>query len=265
MNFDLKILGTASAMPISDKNPSAQALQVQGRLFLIDCGEGTQQRMRQMHLSFLKVEAVFLSHIHGDHLFGIFGLLSTMAMYGRSEVLHIFAPASFAPVLKFFLSYFGEGVNYPIEHHALDCKAPETVFAKKNLEVTAFPLRHKIDCFGFRFAEILTARQAEKHAPRSFAYCSDTMYFPELAQWVKGVNLLYHEATYPVALADKAAVRFHSTTHDAARTALEAGVGKLVVGHYTSRERDISLFEKECREIFPLSFAANDGDVFEID
>ena len=112
MNFSLRILGAASAMPISEMNPSAQALTVQGRLLLIDCGEGLQQRMRQMHLSFLKVQAVFISHIHGDHVFGLFGLLSTMAMYGRTEVLHIFGPEALGSIIKFYLSWFGDGMNY---------------------------------------------------------------------------------------------------------------------------------------------------------
>lgn len=265
MDFTLKILGTASAMPISDKNPSAQVLQVHGRLFLIDCGEGAQQKMRQMHLSFLKIEAIFLSHIHGDHIFGIFGLLSTMGMYGRSAELPIYAPSSFGPILKFFLSYFGEGVNFPITHHVLDMKDIRTVHESKCVKVSAFPLQHKIDCYGFRFDEVCSARQLEKRGPCSYAYCSDTMYFPQLAQYVKGVKLLYHEATYLKDMADKAQMRFHSTTHDAAKTALDAEAGKLVIAHYTSRERDLSLFENECREIFAQSYAAHDGDIFEID
>ena len=115
MSFTLQVLGTASAMPSSDKNPSAQALTVSGRLFLIDCGEGTQQRMRQMHLSFLKVEAIFISHIHGDHVFGLFGVLSTMAMYNRLQDLHIFGPEALRPIIRFYLSYFADGNNYKIE------------------------------------------------------------------------------------------------------------------------------------------------------
>ena len=264
MNFTLQILGTASAVPISDRNPSAQVLTVQGRLFLIDCGEGCQQQFRRMHLSFLKIEAIFLSHIHGDHLFGIFGLLSTMGMYGRTAELKIYAPNSFGPVLKFFMSYFGDGINFPIEHVALKMNEPEVIHTSKNVQVSAFPLKHKIDCYGFRFDELLTARQAEKHPARSYAYCSDTMPFPELAKWVSGVDWLYHEATYPKDMADKAADRFHSTTHQAAQCALDAGVRKLIVGHYSSRVRDFEVFLKECQEVFPETIAAQDGDVFEI-
>lgn len=248
-------MGTASAMPISDRNPSAQVLNVHGRLFLIDCGEGTQRQFRCCHLSFLKVDAIFLSHIHGDHLFGIFGLLSTMSMYGRTQKLMIFAPKSFASVLKFYMSWFSEGISYEIEHVPLSMDSPETIYEAGELKVSAFPLRHKIECFGYRF---------DYKQKYSYAYCSDTMAFPELSGWVKGVDLLYHEATYTREFAEKAAQRFHSVTDDAARCALQAGAAKLVVGHYSSRIRDISEFERECREIFPETFAANDGDVFEI-
>lgn len=250
-------------MPISDRNPSAQVLSVHGRLFLIDCGEGTQQAMRRAHLSFIKVEAICLTHIHGDHMFGLFGLLSTMAMYGRTQDLHIYAPVNFGPVVKFFMSYFGEGVNYKIIHHPLSMKEPQVVHESKNVTISAFPLQHKIDCYGFRFDEKRTERQLEKHAARSFAYCSDTMPFPELAQWVKGVDILYHEATYLDDMADKARERFHSTTIQAATCARDAEAGKLLVAHYSSRIRDISLFEKECQTIFPNTQALNDGDEFE--
>ena len=247
-------MGTASAMPISDRNPSAQMLNAHGRLFLIDCAEGTQQQIRRNKLSFLKIEAVFISHIHGDHVFGIFGLLSTMAMYGRTAELHIYAPQSFSSILRFYIAYYGDEINYEIIHHPLKMKEPEVVHESKHIKVSAFPLKHKIECFGFRF----------DYGNHSYAYCSDTAPFDSLKEWVKGVDLLYHEATYPVAYADKAAARYHSTTEDAARCALEAGVGRLIIGHYSSRERNTDVYEQECRRIFEESVAAQDGDVFEI-
>ena len=252
MNLTLQILGAASAMPISDMNPSAQALSVHGRLFLIDCGEGTQRQIRRQHLSFIKVKAIFISHIHGDHIFGIFGLLSTMAMYRRTEDLEIFAPKSFAPILKFYLSYFSEGMAYEIKFHPIDCKEPQLVYELRGVEVYAFPLNHKIDCFGYRFGDW-------------YAYCSDTAPFPELAQWLKGVRTIYHEATYLREGADKAKAYYHSTTDDAARCARDAGAKRLLIGHYTSRVRDCERFASECREIFPDTVAVKDGDVFEID
>lgn len=265
MSFTLQILGTASAMPISDKNSSAQVLNVRGRLFLIDCGEGTQQRFRQLHLSFLKVEAVFISHIHGDHIFGLFGLLSTMAMYNRTQTLHIFGPESLRGIIRFYLSYFGEGSNYEIEFHEVKATGLDPVWSSKHVQVSAFPLKHKIDCYGYRFDELLSDRELSKHPAASYAYCSDTMPFDELPEYVKGVGTLYHEATYPEAYADKASRYYHSSTRDAALCAQKADAGRLLIGHYSSRERDLKVYENECRQIFGNSVAANDCDVFEID
>ncbi len=260
MDFTLTILGTASALPFSDRNPSAQALSVHGRLYLVDCGEGTQQRFRQLHLSFVKVNSIFLSHIHGDHVFGLFGMLSTMSLYHRLEPLRIFAPAPFAPVLEFFLSTFGGDLGFEVEHVVLDMKEMREIYSDKCVKVSAFPLNHKVPCFGFRFEE---AGVKEGRRPRSYAYCSDTAPFPELSQWVKGVDVLYHEATYPMEYAAKAVQYYHSTTHDAARCAADALVGKLLVGHYSSRVRDIGVFQAECRTIFAESYAANDCDVID--
>ena len=260
MNFTLTILGSASALPFSDRNPSAQALSVHGRLFLLDCGEGTQQRIRQEHLSFVKIEAVFISHIHGDHCFGLFGLLSTMSLYHRTGDLHIYGPQNLGPILKFYLSYFGQDLGYEIVFEPL---TNGKTIALPFVNVTAFELNHKIDCYGFRFDEVVTPRR-NPWKPRSYAYVSDTAPFPELVERVKGVDILYHEATYPKEMEDKAAQYFHSTTHQAAACAREAGAGKLLIGHYSSRVKDIATLGEECREIFPESFTVNDGDIFEI-
>jgi len=267
MNFTLTTMGTASAMPISDRNPSAQMLAVHGRLFLIDCGEGTQKQIRRSHLSFVKIEAIFISHIHGDHLFGLFGLLNSMAMYGRTGTLDIYGPAALGNILKFYKNYFGNEDSYEIVFHPLSMKSPEVVHTSKVVRVSAFPLKHKIECYGFRFDEILTERCREEkpeYIPASYAYCSDTMPFPELREWVRGVRVLYHEATYISEMADKAANRFHSTTEDAARCAVESGAGRLIVGHYSSRITDFDSYLAECRAIFPDTSAANDGDMFTI-
>ena len=323
MNFTLNILGTASALPIVNRYPSAQVLDVRGRLFLIDCGEGVQIQMRRQHLSILKLDTIFITHLHGDHVFGIFGLLSTMGMLGRTACLNIFAPASFGAVLSFFLSTFGEGLRFRIEHHVLDSQEPEVIFQTRTTELLSFPLRHRIETYGFivrekepafnvrkecirkyglSLAEIGTLKRGEdvvrpagvdagfsmedgfaRHSgtgeplvipvseaaykpfrPRSYAYCSDTAPFPELAGWVRGVDLLYHEATYPSEMKDLAEKTFHSTTEDAARCALEAGAGRLVIGHYSSRFRDLAPFLEQTRAIFPESSLAHEGDVIEI-
>ena len=303
MNFTLRVLGTASAMPVPNRNQSAQVLSVHGRSFLIDCGEAVQRRLLEYRIPMMKIDSIFLSHIHGDHLFGIFPLLSTMGMLSRPTPLNIYAPVSFGPVLKFFLSYFGEGLNFEIRHIPLKMKEPQMVYSTKSLEVSAFPLNHKIETFGFLFmetepmfnvrkecieeyglslSEIGTLKRGEDvlrgdgvvipaavaaykpRIPRSFAYCSDTAPFPELSSWVRGTELLYHEATYTEEYAGQAESRHHSTAAQAARCALEAGVGKLVLGHYSSRIKDAQLFLKEARAIFPETYAASDGDEFDL-
>lgn len=303
MDFTLNILGTASALPTVNRYPSAQVLDVRGRLFLFDCGEGTQMQMRRMGLSYQKVEVFCLSHIHGDHMFGIFGLLSTMGMLGRRNKLDIFAPRSFGPVLKFFMSYFGDGIGFPVEHHVLKAGEPELIYDSKNVALYAFPLHHRIESFGFMvrekeplrnvykdciekyglgIAEIAQLKNGEDvfrengevifnkdvtyrpYDPRSFAYCSDTAPFPELSGWVRGVDLLYHEATFPASMAETAAATFHSTTVQAAECAAAAGVKKLVVGHYSSRFKDIRPFLDEIKPVFPNAVLASEGDRIDI-
>lgn len=290
-------------MPVRGRNQSAQALSVHGRLFLIDCGEGTQYRLVEERIPMMKLDSIFLSHIHGDHVFGIFGLLSTLGMKGRQTPLNIFAPLNFGPILKFFLSYYGEGLAYEIRYTPLKMKEPETILETKSIAVQAFPLNHGIECFGFRFAEkeppfnvhkeaieryglslteIGTLKRGEDviredgsliradeaaykpFAPRSYAYCSDTAPFPQQAEWLRGTTVLYHETTYQEEYADQGALRHHSTTMEAAALASEAGVKKLLIGHYSSRSSEIFSYEAECRRLFPETFATSDGDSYDI-
>lgn len=296
------MLGTASAMPAGDRNQSAQALQVHGRLFLLDCGEGTQYAMARYRIPMMKLDTVFISHIHGDHVFGIFGLLSTLGMKGRQMPLNVFAPPSFGPILKFFLSYYGDGVGYEIRFTPLKMKEPETVLETKSIRVEAFPLNHAIETFGFRILEKEPPFNVHKEAigeygltlteigslkrgedvlradgtvipvavaaykpfvPRSYAYVSDTAPFPEEASWLKGTSVIYHETTYLQELSDQAAQRHHSTTIEAASMARDAGAGKLLIGHYSSRNSDIKAYEAECRSIFPQTYATSDGESYE--
>lgn len=326
-NFILNILGSASARPNLNRNPSAQVLQVREHLFLIDCGEGTQKELLKRKISCHAIDVICISHIHGDHVFGIFGLLSTMGLEGRRSPVHIYAPNNFHPLLKFFLSYYGEAVTFEIVFHPLRMKAPEVVYENNSLTLSAFPLKHRgMDSYGFLFREKepmfnvrkesvealkLTLREiaalkrgedvvreagpdeepsaengftrysgtsedlliaASEHAykpfePRSYAYCSDTAPFGELSAWVRGVDLLYHEATYSAENAEKAHQRGHSTSVDAAECALAAGVKRLLVGHYSSSLREDFIrgaFVEEIRAVFPEAYQVNDGDVFEI-
>ena len=302
MNFTLNVLGTASALPTTERYPSAQVLNVRGRLFMIDCGEGAQIQLRRAGVSFLRIEHICLSHIHGDHIFGLFGLLSTMAMLGRTAPLNIYAPKSFAPILDFFKTRFGEGILYEINYVVLGMSSPEIVYENRNVELLAFPLNHRVETFGYiirekmppfnvhkeaiaryglSLSEIGTLKRGEDvvredevianaeaayrpYNPRSYAYCSDTAPFAELAQWIKGVSVLYHEATFPEEMTEMAAKTFHSTTLQAAQCAKDAGVGRLLVGHYSSRYLSVDFYLDELRSVFPESYLTRDMDVVEI-
>ena len=302
MNFTLNVLGTASALPTTERYPSAQVLNVRGRLFMIDCGEGAQIQLRRAGVSFLKIEHICLSHVHGDHIFGLFGLLSTMGMLGRTAPLSIYAPASLAPTLEFFKTNFGEGLLYEIEHVVLEMTSPEVVYENRNVELLAFPLNHRVETFGFMIrekmpqfnvhkdaiaryglslAEIGTLKRGEDvvresmviknteaaylpFKPRSYAYCSDTAPFPQLAEWVRGASVLYHEATFPADMAEMAEKTSHSTTLQAAQCALDAGVGRLLVGHYSSRFPSVEFYLDELRSVFPESYLTKDMDEIEI-
>ena len=271
-------------------------------MFMIDCGEGAQIQLRKAGVSFLRIEHICLSHIHGDHIFGLFGLLSTMAMLGRTAPINIYAPKSFAPILEFFKTRFGEGILYDINYVVLEMTSPEVVYENRNVELLAFPLNHRVETFGYiirekmpqfnvhkdaiakydlTLSEIGTLKRGEDvvredmvianseaayrpYNPRSYAYCSDTAPFPELAQWVKGVSVLYHEATFPAEMSEMAAKTFHSTTLDAANCAKEAGAGRLLVGHYSSRYPSVDFYLDELRSVFPESYLTRDMDVVEI-
>ena len=307
MNFTLKVLGTASALPTTQRYPSAQVLDVRGRLFMIDCGEGAQIQLRKAGVSFLKIEHICLSHIHGDHIFGIFGLLSTMGLLARKAPLNIYAPEGFAPILEFFKAQFGEGLLFDINFIPLKMSAPELVYQSRTTELLAFPLNHRVNTYGFIIREKMPQRNIHKDAisryglslseigtlkrgedvvrkqaggepqvirndevtyyrymPRSYAYCSDTAPFAELPQWIRGVDLLYHEATFPEEMADMAEKTFHSTTIQAATVAREAGVKRLIVGHFSSRYPSVDFYLDQIKTIFPEAMLAHDGDVIEI-
>ena len=296
------MLGTASAMPVVNRSQSAQALQVHGRLFLVDAGEGVQSQMVRYHVSMAKLEAVFISHVHGDHVFGLFGLLSTFGMGGRTAPLHVYGPGNLRPFINFFLSY-NDWLPYEIAFHQVNTRFPEVIMETRSLAVMAFPLLHGIETYGYIFrekdplwnirkecigeygltlTEIGTLKRGEDvyradgsvirceeaaykpYVPRSYAYVSDTAVFPGEPEVLRGVSVLYHETTFLTEHEDKAAARFHSTTRQAAQVAADSGVSKLLIGHYSSRNTDHLLYQAECREVFPETYAASDGDVFEI-
>lgn len=301
MAITLTILGSSSALPTSDRYTSAHVLNVHEHLFLIDCGEGTQMRFRQLKLHFNKLDRIFISHLHGDHFFGIFGLLSTLQLLGRKNELHIYSFPGLADLIKNI--QFGEEFTFPIIFHNLQNKEKEIIYSDKKIEVTSFPLNHRIPTCGFVFREkpkllkILKEKIIEfsipvskineikngndfvteegkvipnkeltlnTDNPRTYAYCSDTIYSPEIIPYINGVNLLYHEATFLENLLERANTTFHSTASQAAEIAKAAKVEKLIIGHYSVRYKELDGFLTESREVFPETYLAIDGLQFEV-
>lgn len=297
------MLGSASAQPSVTRHSSAQVVKVHGRLFLLDCSEGVQIRLREAHIAFTDIDIICVTHAHGDHSFGIFGLLSTMGMLGRTNDLHIYAPAEVKRIIDFYSTEFGSQDRYEIVFHLLDFDAPQVVFETKNVTLEALPLKHSITTYGFiirekagllnirkeliepqalTLAEIGHLRQGEdveredgtilksadftyrKQEPRSYAYITDTAPFKNEAKWLAGVDYLYHEATYPMVKSENGKKYNHTTTHDAAILAKKLGVKRLYIGHFSAAFPNTTIFEKECREIFPDTFVVNDLETIEI-
>lgn len=299
----LTILGTSSALPTSERYPSAHVLNAHERLFLIDCGEGTQMQLRRTRIRFGKINHIFISHIHGDHIFGLNGLLSSLSLMGRKSPLHLYAPENFKRILHSHLNDFDINLSFEIEFIPLSGKDPVLILDDKYITVTSFPLQHRIPTFGFLFREKESERNIIRECipeyqiptvripaikkgadfitqdgvviknsdittppakPLSYAYCSDTKYFERLSSFVKGVTLLYHEATFDKSMDDLASLTCHSTTLDAARTALNAGAGNLLIGHFSSRYRNVQFLVDEARSIFPDTHAAVDGTSYKV-
>ncbi len=296
--MNLTILGSSSALPTSERYPSAHVLNAHERLFLIDCGEGTQLPLRKNRIRFTKINHIFISHLHGDHIFGLYGLLSTFSLMGRTNEIHLYAPENYFDILRAHLNDFDIHLSFEIDFIPLSGNNPGIILDDKYITVESFPLQHRIPSFGFLFREkqgerkiikdcilkyqiplvrIPAIKKGEDFVTQdgtlikneditlpppdtlSYAYCSDTKYFKRLSSFVQGVSLLYHEATFDQSKKDLATVTGHSTTHDAARTALDANAGSLIIGHFSSRYKDISLLVEEARTIFPETYPAIDG------
>ena len=221
--------------------------------------------LRRAHKSFHSIENILLTHIHGDHIFGLFGLLSTFGMQGRTAPVFIYAPENVRTVIDFYRSQFGTEDRYEIVFKPLTSSEPEVIFESKSAKVTAIPLSHKIPTYGFIVHEKPTRKQTEAgETGKTYAYITDTASFPKLAEWLRGVDVLYHEATYPDEKQANAIKYAHSTASDAARDALDAGVKKLYLGHFSSAYPDLSVFENEARAIFPETYLASEDMIIEL-
>lgn len=304
MSFQLTILGTSSALPTSNRYPTAQVLHVLGRFFLIDCGEGTQTQMRKYQINLFKINHIFISHLHGDHIFGLIGLISTMMLLGRTKDLHLYAHSEIQKFLTSQINFlYFEGISFKIIYHPLNFKKEQKIFDDPKVSVYSFPLTHRIPTCGFRFEEkpplpnLIASKIEEyqipirdrqrikeggdftpsdgkriphaeltrnKHKPRSYAFCSDTRFDESYIGSVRNVDLLYHEATFAGENKDLAQTTYHSTGEDAANVALKAGVGKLIIGHFSARYKDSQAIVAEARSIFETTYETNEGDVFNI-
>lgn len=302
MSFSVTILGSGAALPTSHRFPSAHALRVEDDMFLIDCAEGTQVQLRRFKIKIQQIRSIFISHMHGDHVFGLPGLLSSLSLLERTEPLNLYGPPLLEDWLVAQWKYFTP-LGFPLHFHAAPAKEPAMIYEDRHLTVTSFPLKHRIPAWGYLFREkerpLNICREAidfyhiplrdipsikagadyrtdegslvpnrrltcPAPAPRSYAYCSDTVYLENLPAVVQGVNLLYHEATYARDGMARAKETFHSTAEDAAKIAKAAGADKLVIGHFSSRYRDIDILLQEARNIFENTEAAEDGKIFEI-
>lgn len=301
--FRIHILGCGSALPTARHNASAQVVEMRGKMMMIDCGEGAQMQIRHSHINFNKIMSVFITHLHGDHCFGLIGMISTFGLLGRTAPLHVYAPAALEPLLQQQLRMFCQGLEYDVAFHAVNTKEQRVVYEDRSLTVETIPLEHRIPCCGYLFREkagrphlrrdvfdryqidvsqidrikggadgVTPQGQVVPHQeltlppdpPRSYAYCSDTRYIPTLHERVRGVTLLYHESTYAHDRLDMAEKYYHSTARQAAQVARDAGVGRLFLGHYSSRYDNEQVLLDEARSVFASTDLANEQLVVDL-
>ena len=296
--FELHILGCGSALPTIRHFSASQVVNVRDKLFMIDCGEGAQIQLRKSRLKFSRLNHVFISHLHGDHCFGLLGLISTFGLLGRTAQLHIHSPEGLETLFRPLLDYFCKNLPYKVLFHEFQTEEPALIYNDRSVTVTTIPLKHRIPCCGFLFAEkqgmdhimrdmidfykipacelnrikngggyvtpdgevVPHARLTRPSAPaRKYAYCSDTMYNRGVLEQIKGVDLLFHEATFSKNDSSRAAETYHTTAEQAAKIALEAEVKKLVIGHFSARYEDEDVLLKEASNIFPDTILAKES------
>lgn len=298
----LTILGCYAATPRTLTNPTSQVLEIKNRLFLIDCGEGTQVQLRKNKLKFSKINHVFISHLHGDHFFGLVGLISTFALLGRTNDLHIYGPKGVKEIIDLQLRLSNSWTNYQLFFHELESKESEIIFEDEKVIIKTIPLKHRVYTNGFLFQEKIGERKLDLHVVQdfeidtcyyqnikngkditlddgrvianskltfdpdpalSYAFCSDTKYNEDIIPIIENVSVLYHESTFLDSEESLASKTMHSTAKEAARIALKANAGQLILGHYSTRYDSIELFKDEAETIFKEVLLAEDGKSFE--
>tara|TARA_R110002050_G_scaffold109796_5_gene221193 strand:+ start:2903 stop:3817 length:915 start_codon:yes stop_codon:yes gene_type:complete len=298
----LTILGCYAATPRTLTNPTSQVLEIKNHMFLIDCGEGTQVQLRKHKIRFSKINYIFISHLHGDHFFGLPGLISTFRLLGRDAEMHIYGPKGIEQAINLLLKLGNSWTNYKLVFHELTLKTSEVIFEDNKVSVETIPLDHRVYTNGFLFKEKLAPRTLDIETatnygidkcyfqnikngkdivlddgrtitndkltfdppkPKSYAFCSDTAYKPGIVPQIKEVDVLYHEATFLDSQLALAPKTKHSTAKEAASIAKQANVGQLILGHYSTRYKSIELFREEASEIFENVLLADDGKVFD--
>jgi ribonuclease Z len=296
------ILGNNSALPAFGRHPTAQAVHVWGEVLLIDCGESTQIQMQRFGVKWRHLNHIFISHMHGDHYFGLAGLINSMSLLGRTAPLHLYAPKEILPIIEAIQSVAETVLSYEFHFHALP-EGDAVLVDNEYYTVKCFPVEHKIQCHGFvitsktRGRKIVPEKCREYEIPRyyydklkqgedyekmdgsvvknewvttdgpppkTYAYCADTVFTDSFIKYIKGANTVYHECTYMEKDADKAAARFHSTAKQAAQVAKMAEADKLLLGHYSSKYRDIEPFAEEAKEFFENVYASIEGMTYDV-
>ncbi|MBK0383236.1 ribonuclease Z [Pedobacter sp. SD-b] len=299
MKFEVTILGSSSATPIFHRNPTSQILNVNEKLLMIDCGEGTQQQMLRFGIKYHKIDYIFISHLHGDHYFGLVGLISSMHLNGRKKPLYLFAPKEIKEILEVQFKHSATVIKFPIEYYATQNNTSEVILETNDVVVETILLNHRIPTTGFLFKEKQRLRKVNKELveglnipqeyyqllkkgidfkdekgklhkaidltieadiPKSYAYCSDTLADGTYLPQIQGVDLLYHESTFMHDMVDRAKETYHTTALEAATIAKECVVKKLLIGHFSARYRDLSPLLMEAKEVFPESYLAIEGE-----
>ncbi len=303
MKFEVLILGSSSATPIYGRHPTSQLINVNEQLYLVDCGEGTQVRLIKYGIRANRIKHIFISHLHGDHYLGLIGLISSMHLVGRKEELHVYGPAALKEIIDLHFLHSQTVLRYPLHFHATQDGECTLIFENDNLRVSSFPLDHRIACTGFRFDEKkrlpaidrekadtlqipaaylplikrghdYTAPDGTVHrwqdltiaspTPRSYAYCSDTVRTESYLPYIQQVDLLYHEATFLHEMHDRAADTYHTTALQAGQVADEAGVKKLLIGHYSARYKELAPLLAESKSAFEETQLALEGNWYRV-
>lgn len=303
MPFKITILGSNGALPAYGRHPSSQFIEIQNRQFLVDCGEGTQIQLMRYQISRARLNHIFISHLHGDHYLGLMGLLFSMHLHKRTADLHLYSHKGLDEIILLHLKYANSALSFKIIFHQMKPNETEVLFEDEKIIISSIPLVHKIACSGFLFKEKQKPRKINKetlpenltfqeiielksgkdildengtvrytnksltHDPkrsRSYAYCSDTAYQEDLLKYVEHIDMLYHEATFMNEDGEKATETRHTTAEQAARLAKKGNVGKLLIGHFSARYKDLTPLLEEAKNIFKDTYLATEGLTFSI-